>query len=152
MIIGSSQGIAEAKKSSLRSTLTLTDLLTTSKQSLLKKDPSSQNTDKEKGDLTGPFATAVYAEDTPEKDEKTKLTVIATNEVQDNLMENVISGMLGDSEDGSSNTSIEAKSLSYSSITMSSGSAIMWSIVLVILVPLGLLGTGFGIWFTRRRK
>ncbi len=152
VIIGSSQGIAEAKKSSLRSTLTLTDLLTTSKQSLLKKDPSSQNTDKEKGDLTGPFATAVYAEDTPEKDETTKLTVIATNQVQDNLMENVISGMLGDSEDGSSNTSIEAKSLSYSSITMSSGSAIMWSIVLVILVPLGLLGTGFGIWFTRRRK
>ena len=81
-----------------------------------------------------------------------KLTVIATNEVQDDLMQNVISGMLGDSGDGTTATSIEAKSLSYSTITMSAGSAILWSIVLVILVPVGLLLTGFVIWFTRRRK
>lgn len=151
VVIGSSQSIKEAKKSSLRSDLTLTDLLTTSKQSLLKKDPSSQNTDKEKGDVDGPFATAVYAEETLDKG-TTKLTVIATNEVQDDLMQNVISGMLGDSGDGTAATSIEAKSLSSSTITMSAGSAIMWSIVLVILVPAGLLLAGFGIWFTRRRK
>ena len=67
-------------------------------------------------------------------------------------MQNVISGMLGDSKDGTTNTSIEAKSLSYSTITMSAGSAIVWSVVLVILVPLALLLTGFAIWFTRRRK
>ena len=117
----------------------------------MKKDPSSQNTDKEKGDLDGPFATGVYAEETLDEG-TTKLTVIATNEVQDNLMENVISGMLGDSKDGTAATSIEAKSLSYSTITMSAGSAILWSIVLVILVPVGLLLAGFAIWFTRRRK
>ena len=98
-----------------------------------------------------PFATAVYAEETLDKG-TTKLTVIATNEVQDDLMQNVISGMLGDSGDGTAATSIEAKSLSSSTITMSAGSAIMWSIVLVILVPAGLLLAGFGIWFTRRRK
>lgn len=151
VVIGSSQGIKEQKSSSLRNGLKLTDILTTSKQSLLKKDPSSQNTDKEKGDLDGPFATGVYAEETFDEG-TTKLTVIATNEVQDNLMENVISGMLGDSKDGTAATSIEAKSLSYSTITMSAGSAILWSIVLVILVPVGLLLAGFAIWFTRRRK
>lgn len=151
VVIGSSQGIKEQKSSSLRNGLKLTDILTTSKQSLLKKDPSSQNTDKEKGDLDGPFATGVYAEETLGEG-TTKLTVIATNEVQDNLMENVISGMLGDSKDGTAATSIEAKSLSYSTITMSAGSAILWSIVLVILVPVGLLLAGFAIWFTRRRK
>ena len=151
VVIGSSQSIKEQKASSLRNSLKLTDILTTSKQSLLKKDPSSQNTDKEKGDLSGPFATGVYAEETVD-DGTTKLTVIATNEVQDDLMQNVISGMLGDSKDGTTNTSIEAKSLSYSTITMSAGSAIVWSVVLVILVPLALLLTGFAIWFTRRRK
>ena len=151
VVIGSSQSIKEQKASSLRNSLKLTDILTTSKQSLLKKDPSSQNTDKEKGDLSGPFTTGVYAEETVD-DGTTKLTVIATNEVQDDLMQNVISGMLGDSKDGTTNTSIEAKSLSYSTITMSAGSAIVWSVVLVILVPLALLFTGFAIWFTRRRK
>lgn len=151
VVIGSSQSIKEQKASSLRNSLKLTDILTTSKQSLLKKDPSSQNTDKEKGDLSGPFAAGVYAEETVD-DGTTKLTVIATNEVQDDLMQNVISGMLGDSKDGTTNTSIEAKSLSYSTITMSAGSAIVWSVVLVILVPLALLLTGFAIWFTRRRK
>lgn len=151
VVIGSSQGIKEEKASSLRSGLSLTDILTTSKQSLLKKNPSSKNTDKEKGDLDGPFATGVYAEETVD-DGTTKLAVIATNEVQDTLMENMISGMLGDSKDGTTATSIEAKSLSYSTITMSAGSAILWSIVLVILVPVGLLLTGFAIWFTRRRK
>lgn len=151
VVIGSSQSIKEQKASSLRNSLKLTDILTTSKQSLLKKNPSSQNTDKEKGDLSGPFATGVYAEETVD-DGTTKLTVIATNEVQDDLMQNVISGMLGDSKDGTTNTSIEAKSLSYSTITMSAGSAIVWSVVLVILVPLALLLTGFAIWFTRRRK
>lgn len=151
VVIGSSQSIKEQKVSSLRNSLKLTDILTTSKQSLLKKDPSSQNTDKEKGDLSGPFTTGVYAEETVD-DGTTKLTVIATNEVQDDLMQNVISGMLGDSKDGTTNTSIEAKSLSYSTITMSAGSAIVWSVVLVILVPLALLLTGFAIWFTRRRK
>lgn len=151
VVIGSSQSIKEQKGSSLRSGLKLTDILTTSKQSLLKKDPSSQNTEKEKGDLNGPFATGVYAEETIDEG-TTKLTVIATNEVQDDLMQNVISGMLGDSKDGTTATSIEAKSLSYSTITMSAGSAILWSIVLVILVPVGLLLAGFTIWFTRRRK
>ena len=151
VVIGSSQSIKEQKASSLRNSLKLTDILTTSKQSLLKKDQSSQNTDKEKGDLSGPFTTGVYAEETVD-DGTTKLTVIATNEVQDDLMQNVISGMLGDSKDGTTNTSIEAKSLSYSTITMSAGSAIVWSVVLVILVPLALLLTGFAIWFTRRRK
>lgn len=151
VVIGSSQSIKEQKASSLRNSLKLTDILTTSKQSLLKKDPSSQNTDKEKGDLSGPFTTGVYAEETVD-DGTTKLTVIATNEVQDDLMQNVISGMLGDSKDGTTNTSIEAKSLSYSTITMSAGSAIVWSVILVILVPLALLLTGFAIWFTRRRK
>ena len=151
VVIGSSQSIKEQKASSLRNSLKLTDILTTSKQSLLKKDPSSQNTDKEKGDLSGPFTTGVYAEETVD-DGTTKLTVIATNEVQDDLMQNVISGMLGDSKDGTTNTSIEAKSLSYSTITMSAGSDIVWSVVLVILVPLALLLTGFAIWFTRRRK
>lgn len=151
VVIGSSQSIKEQKASSLRNSLKLTDILTTSKQSLLKKDPSSQNTDKEKGDLSGPFTTGVYAEETVD-DGTTKLTVIATNEVQDDLMQNVISGMLGDSKDGTTNTSIEAKSLFYSTITMSAGSAIVWSVVLVILVPLALLLTGFAIWFTRRRK
>lgn len=151
VVIGSSQSIKEQKASSLRNSLKLTDILTTSKQSLLKKNPSSQNTDKEKGDLSGPFTTGVYAEETVD-DGTTKLTVIATNEVQDDLMQNVISGMLGDSKDGTTNTSIEAKSLSYSTITMSAGSAIVWSVILVILVPLALLLTGFAIWFTRRRK
>jgi ABC-2 type transport system permease protein len=151
VIMGSSQSLTTAKASSLRSTLTLTKLLTTSKQSLLKVDPTSGKTEKEKGDLEGPFATAVYAEETVD-DETTKLTVIATEQVQETLFENVISAMMGDEDGTSTAVSIEAKNLSNSSITMNVASQIFWTILLIIVVPLGLLLVGFGIWFVRRRK
>jgi ABC-2 type transport system permease protein len=114
-------------------------------------DPTSGKTEKEKGDLEGPFTTGVYAEETVD-DETTKLTVIATEQVQETLFENVISAMLGDGDGTSAATSIEAKNLSYSSVTMNVTSQILWTILLVIVVPVGLLIIGFGIWFVRRRK
>ena len=130
----------------------MTELLTTSKQSLLKIDPTSEKTEKEKGDIDGPFVVGIYAQEELDE-EKTKLAIIATNEVQDVLLENVIGAMMGDSEgDTAASTSIEAKNLSYSSVTMNVASQIIWAVVLIIIVPLGLLLAGFGIWFVRRRK
>lgn len=152
VVIGSSQSLKADKASSLRSSLTLTELLTTSKLSLLKVDPTSEKTEKEKGDVDGPFVVGIYAQEELDE-ETTKLAIIATNEVQDVLLQNVIGTMMGDSEsDTAAATSIEAKNLSYSSVTMNVASQIIWAIVLIIIVPLGLLLTGFGIWFVRRRK
>jgi ABC-2 type transport system permease protein len=151
VIMGSAQSLTTAKSSSLRSTLSLTKLLTTSKQSLLKVDPSSGKSEKEKGDLDGPFTTGVYAEETVD-DETTKLTVLSTEQIQETLFQNVISAMIDDGDGSTQTTSIEAKNLSYSSITMSVTSQIFWTILLIIVIPVALLVIGFVIWFVRRRK
>jgi ABC-2 type transport system permease protein len=60
--------------------------------------------------------------------------------------------MIDDGDGSTQTTSIEAKNLSYSSITMSVTSQIFWTILLIIVIPVALLVIGFGIWFVRRRK
>ena len=149
-IIADAQSLRLADASSLRSSLSVTELLTTSKKALLKVDPTSGKTEKEKGDLDGPFTVGAYAKETVE-DGETRLVVFSTADVQEVLLQNTISALSGSgSADGT--TAIEAKNLSYSGVTMNVGAQIFWTILLIIIVPLCLLITGFGIWFVRRRK
>lgn len=152
VVMADAQGLTMADPSSLRSTVSVTELLTTSKQSLLKVNPGSGKTEKEKGDQDGPFYTGVYVEETLEDNAKTALAVYSTAMVQENVLENSISSLAGTTADEAAAVSIDAKNLSYSSITMNVGSQIVWSLFLIIILPAGLLIAGFGIWFVRRRK
>lgn len=147
ILMANAQGITREDSSSLRSTVAITDLLTTSKQSILKVNPSSGVAEKEKGDLDGPFTTGVYVEETLDDEEQTKLTVYSTAAVDDVLIQNAVGNMIGEVEN-----SIDAKNLSYSTVYMGIGTQVFWALLVIIIIPAGLLIAGFAIWFIRRRK
>lgn len=149
-VLADAQSLTMADSSSLRSTLSITGLLTTSNRSMLKVNPESGVSEKEKGDLDGPFFTGLYAEETV-GEETTRLIVYSTAMFRGSLLEYSFRALTG-SQEGGTYVSIDSKNLSYSSVTMNIGSQIFWAVFLIIILPVGLLIAGFGIWFVRRRK
>lgn len=146
ILMANAQGIQKAKASALRSTVTHKDLLTTSEDSILKINPTSGISEKEKGDLEGPFTVGVYAQETLDDDE-TNLVLYSTATADEILIENAVGSMVEVVEN-----SIDAKNLSYSTIYMGVTTQIFLAVLVIILIPAGLLIAGFGIWFVRRRK
>lgn len=151
IIMANAQSLTMADPTSLRSTVSITELLSSSNRSMLKVNPESGVSEKEKGDLDGPFYTGVYVEESVDE-ETTKLAVYSSAMIlQGSLLENSLSTMAA-SDDRVGTVSIDAKNLSYSSVSMNVGSQIFWSAFLIIILPVGLLIAGFVIWFIRRRK
>lgn len=146
ILMVNAQGISKVDSDSLRSTVTITDLLTTTKQSLLKVNPASESAKKEQGDIEGPLTVGVYVEEALEKD-TTKLTVYSTAVTDERVIQNAVSTMVDEVE-----SSIEAKNLSYSTVYIGVSTQILLAALVIIILPAGLLITGFGIWFVRRRK
>lgn len=146
ILMVNAQGISKVDSDSLRSTVTITDLLTTTKQSLLKVNPASESAKKEQGDIEGPLTVGVYVEEALEKD-TTKLTVYSTAVTDERVIQNAVSTMVDEVEN-----SIEAKNLSYSTVYIGVSTQILLAALVIIILPAGLLITGFGIWFVRRRK
>ncbi|MDE6853044.1 MAG: Gldg family protein, partial [Lachnospiraceae bacterium] len=66
--------------SEIRSSLKLEELMTTSEGSYLKLDPSSGSSEKESGDIDGPFAAGIAATESV-GEEETKLVVFASAEI-----------------------------------------------------------------------
>ncbi len=153
--------LSQLKKDSLRSTLNLSEILTTSDGSYLKVDPSSGDGSKSDGDLDGPFSVGISITDTI--DDKTEAKLIAfgsatafsddfTSTSQlDNaaLFENAVRSL---SKSDVEQTSIDVKSLSYSYITMKTGTQLLWAAIIIVIIPLCLLIMGFVIWMNRRKK
>lgn len=154
IVMADAQALKKADELDIRSSVKLTELLTTSKKSLLKVNPASGETKKEEGDLEGSFVTGVSAEESLDDGKKTRVVIYSTAQMQDSLLEDTIRTVVGakSGDEGNSAASIDAKNLSYSQVTMNIGTQILWTILLVIIIPLGLLIIGFGIWFVRRRK
>lgn len=76
--------------------------------------------------------------------------VISTNQFDNgSLLSNAVKSM---SASDVEETSINAKSLSYSYVSLTQGTQILWATVVIILIPGGLLITGFIIWMSRRRR
>ena len=154
-------GISKLSSKNIRKSLTITDLMTTSEGSYLKLDTSSGKTVKEKGDVDGPFAMGVSVTDKIDDDKNTKLVVyasayafsddiISTNQFDNgSLLTNAVKSL---SDSDVEETSINAKSLSYSYVSLTQGTQILWATVMIIIIPVGLLVTGFIIWMSRRRK
>ncbi len=146
ILMANAQGIKKEKESALRNGITHTDLLTTSKKAYLKVNPASGVAQKEKEDIDGPFTVGVYVREALEEKE-TKMVVYSTAMTGDVLIQDAVGTMVE-----TTGNSIAAKNLSYSTIFMGTGTQILLSLVIIILIPAGLLITGFGIWFVRRRK
>lgn len=149
VVMADAQAFIKPENSALRSSVTITDLLTTSDKSYLKKDPTSGKAEKTKDDKEGPFQTGLYIEEELEDDNKTEIALYSSADADEALIKNAAGALIGTNVEESS---IDAKNLSYSTVYMGVGMQIFWAVVIIILVPLVLLVAGFVIWFVRRRK
>lgn len=146
--------------SEIRSSLRLEELMTTSEGSYLKLDPSSGSSEKESGDLDGPFATGISATESI-GDGETKLIVFSSADtfaeqyVSTSNLENgeLIKAAVGTMlQNDIEKVAIDAKSLDYSYISLPVPAQMIWAAVLIILLPLAILIFGFVIWMMRRRN
>lgn len=145
--------------SEIRSSLNLEDLVTTSEDSYLKLDPSSGSSEKESGDLDGPFSVGISATETV-GEEETQLIVfssadtfveeyVSTSQLENgDLIKAAVGTML---KTDITEAAIDAKSLDYSYISLSVPAQMLWAAILIILLPLIILIFGFVIWMMRRR-
>lgn len=140
--------------------LTVEALLTTSQNSWGKVNYSSATTvAKEAGDVEGPF-TIAYAVTDPARTaggRDTRLVVICSSEfLQSDLQKvaagnadfflNSLSWVSGKKDD----ISVSAKSLQSYPLRISQQWGWILSAIAVLLIPLGVLGTGLGVWLRRR--
>ena len=147
--------------SEIRSSLTMKQLLKTSDSSYLKVDPSSGSSEKENGDVAGPFYAGISATEKLDDDKETKIVAYASASTFDekyassgqlentSLLKSAVNSMLTTKED---KVAIDAKSLGVSSVSLTPVMQLVWAAVLIILLPLACLLCGFVIWMMRRKK
>jgi ABC-type uncharacterized transport system involved in gliding motility auxiliary subunit len=141
-------------------TLKVEALLTSSSKSWGKMNITNAKTvSKESGDLSGPFTLAVAitdpAADPSRKD--TKLIVVGNIQF---LSQNLTSQIPGNGDffmnsldwlrEQKQNISIRAKNLLQMRLTLTNLQALLFSGIVVILMPLLVLGAGFIVWMRRR--
>ncbi len=160
IIFPDAAGLSKASSDSVRSTVKITDLLDTSDSSFIKVDPSSGSASKEDGDVDGPFSVGYSITETVDKKE-TNLLVFAssgafsesftqTTQLANATVFKKAASSLSKSD--VKEASIDKKNLSYSYVSLTSGTQLLWAAIIIVIIPGGLLICGFLIWFFRRRK
>lgn len=143
-----------------RSSLTVTDLLTTTDSAYSKLDPYNATTlEKEDGDVEGPFSVAVAVSETVDAGE-TRLVWFSTSQFLDQSVNQMVSG--GNEDlflnalnwmcERENNISIRAKSLSASYLTIPSGEASLISTIITVILPLLVLSVGIVVCVRRRKR
>lgn len=138
--------------------VTLTELLTTSVLGFAKTEVTKETkSDKEEGDEEGTFVLGAMAEKTV--DGKTsKLVWLASPVLLDGRSLSYYSNIsyfmaiLTDLCEKESSVTINAKSLQIEALTVSEASANLWGIILIAVIPLAVLVTGFVIWNRRIKR
>lgn len=157
------QGIK--KSSEARSSLTIEDLLVSTEDSYADVDygegtvENGVNT-KADDDVDGPLSLGVAITESLDDDKKTQLVVYGsyimfTDDITQSftlgnidLFTNSITWMC----DGTTNTiSIPAKSMDVQQNTVTAAKGNLWTAVFVVIIPLAVVGTGFVVWYRRRR-
>jgi ABC-2 type transport system permease protein len=155
--------VAQGLRSSgeTRDGLTVSELLTTSDSAFSKISGYSLTTyEKEDGDIAGPFALAMLAEETVDDDTQSRVIWISSTYLLDDQTNMQVSGgnqdfflnCLGYVIEQESSITIHAKSMSYDYLTMSSATGTMLTLLFVGILPLGYLLIGVRIWYRRKRK
>ncbi|MDK2807785.1 MAG: gliding motility-associated transport system permease protein gldG [Clostridiales bacterium] len=157
MVLAVSQGLEVS--SDIRSTVTIDTLLTTSDQSYSKVDVSSNQIEKEKGDISGPFVLGAAITEKFD-DKETKIVTIGTGYLLDDTFTST--GQLGNEtlflnsvswlSDTESGLSIPERSVTQTYLTVTPSSAIFWGAILVVVIPVTLLIAGLVIWLRRRKN
>ncbi len=139
-------------------TLEIEPLLRTSEKSWAKVDLNSKNPQKEPADLNGPFTLAVAVVDQAENYDRDSRLILVSNgrftdgelvaQVPGNL--NFILNCFNWLCERTDNLEIRPKSLSTPMLFMSGADALLYSGLVVILIPLLVLGSGVFVWLRRR--
>lgn len=144
-----------------RSSLTIEPLLSTSDSAYIKTNLEElQTLEQEDGDISGSTMVGVAVSEEVDSEE-TRLIWYSSSTFLDEQLDARVGGAnsqllvdsltwLCDSEDASS--SISHKSTGSSTLTVDSASASTISVFLVGIVPLAILGAGFSVWRSRRRR
>lgn len=161
IIFPNASGLSQAESDLIREDVTITNLLDTSEDSFVKVDPSTGDATKTDEDIDGPFSVGLSVVETLEDDKESKLIVYSsayafsesltgTSQIENaNLFKKSVSSLTTTSIE---EVSIDKKDLSYSYISITPAAQILWAAIIILIIPGGLLITGFVIWFIRRRK
>lgn len=140
--------------------LTVTQLLYTSSSAYLKDlDAINSTTEKEDGDPTGTYSTAIASEKAL-KEGSSRAIWISSLQTLSEAADSWVSGANTDFIINSldwlcqkeSSISIRGKDMNMSALTVPSGAANTWSIVLVFVLPAVFLGAGILVFIRRKRK
>ncbi len=144
----------------LRSTLSVTKLLTTTDSSYAKMAGYQMTTtDREATDLSGPFAVGVAITETIDSVE-TQIVWYATSSLLDDTVNQTVSGANQDLFLNSINwmcgredsITIHSKSMTTETLTIPSGMSARLSLVFIGIIPLTCLAAGVSVWRERKRK
>lgn len=140
--------------------ITYTKLLTTSEKSLVKTDVKNATSfEKEEGDIEGPLCIGVKAEKTLDSGSAVLYVFSSAQFFTDNV-DNAVSGnnktlftnIMSTIASHDVSVSVPVKSYDYDKLTASTKDVVLFETIVVILIPLALIITGFVIWFKRRKK
>lgn len=152
------QGIKKLEDA--RSTLTITNLLTTSGKAFSKPDGYNVTTmEKEAGDIAGPFALGVAVTEKAGEGE-THIAWYTTSQMLDETVNQLVSGGNFDlfinsinwMADREESISIQAKALDGGYLTVSSSASAFWSVILIGILPIGFMVVGIYVWIRRKAR
>src|SRR5690554_560885 len=143
-----------------RRTLELTPLLLSSERSWGKTDLPARTLEKEAGDVDGPLTIAMTIVDNPGSgEEETRIVLVANSDFLSRQFVNAIPGntdflfnSLNWLQDRQEAISIRPKSLLTMRLRMTGFQSLLFSGIAVLLIPLGVLGTGLFVWLRRRHR
>ena len=142
---------------------TVYSLLTTSSSSYVKTNFDTESsdpvTDYEEGDVMGPVDVAEASETTNEDDSTSRFAWFASPYITDSSADqsssyansSVFTSTLEWMVGKSTSISIVGKDMSATTTTLDEGTISVWTLVLVVLVPVAFLVIGFVRWISRRK-
>ncbi len=139
---------------------TVTPLLSTTSQAYVKTNLSSQNVEYEEGDIAGTVYLGAASQIETEDGSTGKLVWFSSPSIVDDGVDIYASG--GNSAvfmatanwmcENKINLSILAKNLQVEPLTVTEAQASFWSIVVIFVIPLTILVSGFVVWLRRRKN
>ena len=153
------QGIR--KLDSVRDTVTIDSILTTSDSAYSKADLNSETLEKTEEDIAGPFDLGVSITETLKDDKQTQIIYYSTANLMDSQINAAVAGgneqLIMESlnwmcsSDEAETVSIPSKSLQVTALTPTAYDVSFWKICTMGLIPGVFLVIGFCVWLKRRK-
>lgn len=154
------QAVGIQQLDDVRSTTTITPLMTTSDKSFSKVNVNSQNVEKEDGDIAGPFSLGVAITEKYDNVESKIVVYGSDGLISDDMLKyNSIGNLdlfvnsvsyISDADQQSLAIPVKSTEATYLSIT--AAQANFWMLLVVVIIPVLILGCGGVICFRRRKK